>query len=140
MKMKKRKIKKKKKDKKNSINDIQSQTNYNENISNIKESNMNNNNNSPSKLFISKKKLKLIIKQSKCLVEGKEYIINSLGLVDSNNKYNDGLTIFGDENVINKLLYNLIFKYRQILEQISFFLKKKVTLIKIMQKSIMIKL
>ena len=52
-------------------------------------------------LIISKNKLKLIIKQSKCLSEGKEYIINSLGLVDSKNKnnYHDGIVIFGDINV-----------------------------------------
>ena len=51
---------------------------------------------------VSRKKLKLIIKQSKCLMEGKEIIINSLGLLNSKNNYNDGLTIFGDSNVINK--------------------------------------
>ena len=94
------------KDKKNknqiiSSNDIKSQANTNEDINKIKESNINDINNSPSKLFISKKKLKLIIKQSKCLMEGKEYIINSLGLSDSDKKHNDGLTILGDENVIN---------------------------------------
>ena len=52
-------------------------------------------------LYISKNKLKLIIKQSKCLLEGKEYIINSLGLIDSKNKnnYQDGIVIFGDINV-----------------------------------------
>ena len=102
---------KKNKDKNISSNDIQNITNYNEDINNVKESNINQNNNSSSKLYISKKKLKLIIKQSKCLMEGKEYILNSLGLIDSNQKFNDGLTIFGDENVINKLIYNLIFKF-----------------------------
>ena len=102
------------KDKKNknqiiSSNDIKSQANTNEDINKIKESNINDINNSPSKLFISKKKLKLIIKQSKCLMEGKEYIINSLGRIDSKNKCNDGLTIFGDENVTIKSIYNLNF-------------------------------
>lgn len=58
---------------------------------------------SPSKLYLSKKKLKLIIKQSKSLIEGEEYIINSLGLTNSKNNYKDGLTVFGDTNVsINK--------------------------------------
>ena len=51
--------------------------------------------------YISKTKLKLTIKQSKNLPEGKEYIINSLGLLINNeNKTKDGLTIFGDKNVI----------------------------------------
>ncbi len=52
-------------------------------------------------IYISKNKLKLIVKQSKCLPEGKEYIINSLGLIDpdNKNKYQDGLVIFGDINV-----------------------------------------
>ena len=50
---------------------------------------------------ISKTKLKLTIKQSKNLPEGKEYIINSYGLLINNeNKTKDGLTIFGDKNVI----------------------------------------
>ena len=50
---------------------------------------------------ISKTKLKLTIKQSKNLPEGKEYILNSLGLLINNeNKTNDGLVIFGDKNVI----------------------------------------
>ena len=51
--------------------------------------------------YISKTKLKLTIKQSKNLPEGKEYIINSLGLlINDENKTKDGLTIFGDKNVI----------------------------------------
>ena len=56
-------------------------------------------------LYISKNILKLIVKQSKCLIEGKEYIINSLGLIDSNNKNNhqDGRVIFGDINVSNRI-------------------------------------
>ena len=50
---------------------------------------------------LSKTLLKLTVKQSKNLQEGKEYIINSLGLVINNeNKTKDGLTIFGDVNVI----------------------------------------
>lgn len=82
-------------------------TNQNNQIDNAAENNcqkniINKNNNSPSKLYISKKKLKLIIKQSKCLKEGKEIIINSLGLLNSQNNFNDGLTIFGDMNVTNK--------------------------------------
>ena len=59
--------------------------------------------------YISKTKLKLTIKQSKNLPEGKEYIMNSLGLLINNeNKTNDGLLIFGDKNVCN-LIYNNIF-------------------------------
>ena len=51
--------------------------------------------------YISKTILKLTVKQSKNLQEGKEYIINSLGLLINNeNKTKDGLTIFGDVNVI----------------------------------------
>ena len=45
--------------------------------------------------------IKLTIKQSKNLPEGKEYLINSLGLLINNeNKTKDGLAIFGDKNVI----------------------------------------
>ena len=80
--------------------EFQSQTEYNTGVNNIPQSSINKNDDSPSKYYISKKKLKLIIKQSKCLIEGKEIIINSLGLFNSKNK--DGLTIFGDTNVINK--------------------------------------
>ena len=59
--------------------------------------------------YISKTKLKLTIKQSKNLPEGKEYIMNSLGLLINNeNKTNDGLLIFGDKNVCNSI-YNNIF-------------------------------
>jgi hypothetical protein len=90
------------KNKKSSTLEFQSQTDHNTGINNIQQTNMNKNNDSPSNLYISRKKLKLIIKQSKCLMEGKEIIINSLGLLNSKNNYNDGLTIFGDSNVINK--------------------------------------
>jgi len=73
--------------------DNQMRQNTNMEINNINE-NINNNN-----IFIANIKLKLTIKQSKSLQEGKEYIINSLGLLINNkNKTNDGLTIFGDEN------------------------------------------
>ena len=96
----------KNKDKDNKIipidnDDIDNQMRQNTNIeiNNINE-NINNNN-----IFIANIKLKLTIKQSKSLQEGKEYIINSLGLLINNqNKTNDGLTIFGDENVI-KYIY-----------------------------------
>ena len=90
----------------------QKQANNNEKAKDIKDSNMNDKNNYPPKLFISKKKLKLIVKESKCLMEGKEYIINSLGLINSKNSNKDGLTIFGDTNVTNKyyIIYNLIYK------------------------------
>jgi hypothetical protein len=88
-------------------------------------------------LYISKKLLKLLIKQSKCLLEGKEYIINSLGLINSNNKNNhqDGIVIFGDINVSNRIyFYKNDIKYRLILELILYFPKKKAILAKIMQK------
>ena len=81
--------------------DFQNLADFNTGINNIQEIKESKINNSPSNSYLSKKKLKLIIKQSKSLLEGKEYIINSLGLIDSKNKYNDGLTIFGDNNVIN---------------------------------------
>ena len=95
--------------------DFQIQTNNKEKANDIMDSNMNKKNNYPPKLFISKKKLKLIVKESKCLMEGKEYIINSLGLINSKNSNKDGLTIFGDTNVINKyyIIYNL-FKFKNI--------------------------
>lgn len=48
---------------------------------------------------LSKIKLKLTIKQSKNLPEGKEYIINSFGLQDAKNDKKDGIIIFGDNNV-----------------------------------------
>ena len=88
-------------------------------------------------LYISKNILKLLVKQSKCLLEGKEYIINSLGLIDSNNKNNhqDGIVIFGDINVRNRInLYNNDIKYRLTLELILYFPKKKAILAKIMPK------
>lgn len=63
--------------------------------------------------FISKTKLKLTVKQSKNLKEGQEYIINSLGLLfNKENKTKDGLTIFGDINVIKYIINNnFIVKY-----------------------------
>ena len=88
-------------------------------------------------VYISKNILKLLVKQSKCLLEGKEYIINSLGLIDSNNKNNhqDGIVIFGDINVSNRIyFYKNDIKYRLILELILYFPKKKAILAKIMQK------
>lgn len=58
--------------------------------------------------YLSKTLLKLTVKQSKNLEEGKEYIINSLGLLINNeNKAKDGLTIFGDVNVI-KYFINIL--------------------------------
>ena len=58
--------------------------------------------------YLSKTLLKLTVKQSKNLEEGKEYIINSLGLLINNeNKTRDGLTIFGDVNVI-KYFINIL--------------------------------
>ena len=76
-----------------------------------------NNNKQPKKieqeqnLYISEKKLKLTVVQSKCLIEGKEYLINSLGIINSNKKniYKDGLVIFGDINVSKTKIQ--IYKY-----------------------------
>ena len=89
-------------------------------------------------LYLSKNKLKLIIKQSKSLLEGKEFIINSLGLTEQNNKNNhkDGIVIFGDTNVSEKIYLNNInvFIYRLVHELILHFQKKKVIQSKTMQK------
>ena len=79
-------------DLKENLNNLITNNNNNLNVIEIQNNDFNS---------LSKIKLKLTIKQSKNLPEGKEYIINSLGLIDSKNKYNDGLTIFGDNNVIN---------------------------------------
>ncbi len=91
-------------------NDYQNQTRHNTGIENIQkastDSNKINEQKIPHDIYISKIKLKIIVKQSKCLLEGKEYLINSLGLLDSNNKtkYLDGIVIFGDVNVSKKKL------------------------------------
>ena len=70
--------------------------------------------------YISKTKLKLTIKQSKNLKEGNEYIINSLGLLINNkNKTKDGLTIFGDVNVIKYIFILFILKYNDIVKNKS---------------------
>ena len=61
----------------------------------------------PDSIINSKKKLKLIIKQSKYLPEGREFIINAGGLVGSPRNAKDGITIFGDVGVIHK--YTLIY-------------------------------
>ena len=77
--------------------------NDNDNDINIIDTNINNIIQEQNKDIynISKTKLKLTIKQSKNLPEGKEYLINSLGLLINNeNKTEDGLAIFGDKNVI----------------------------------------
>lgn len=102
-------IDKNQKDKSISSLVFQEKLKYNE-IENIHKVNTNSEQNNLQKspkiileknIYISKNKLKLIVKQSKCLLEGKEYIINSLGLIDPDNKnnYQDGLVIFGDINV-----------------------------------------
>ena len=90
-------------------NDYQNQTRHNTGIENINKANTDSNKINeqkiPHDIYISKIKLKIIVKQSKCLLEGKEYLINSLGLLDSNNKnkYLDGIVIFGDVNVSKKI-------------------------------------
>ena len=56
----------------------------------------------PDSVINSKRKLKLIIKQSKYLPEGREFIINAGGLVGSPRNAKDGITIFGDVGVNNK--------------------------------------
>ena len=83
--------------------DIINDNNDNDNDINIIDTNINNIIQEQNKDIynISKTKLKLTIKQSKNLPEGKEYLINSLGLLINNeNKTEDGLAIFGDKNVI----------------------------------------
>ena len=54
----------------------------------------------PDSIINTRKKLKLIIKQSKYLSEGREFIINAGGLVGSPRNAKDGITIFGDAGVI----------------------------------------
>ena len=94
---------------KDSSNDYQNQTRHNTGIENIQkastDSNKINEQKIPHDIYISKIKLRIIVKQSKCLLEGKEYLINSLGLLDSNNKnkYLDGIVIFGDVDVSKKI-------------------------------------
>ena len=53
----------------------------------------------PESIINTRKKLKLIIKQSKYLSEGREFIINAGGLVGSPRNAKDGVTIFGDVSV-----------------------------------------
>jgi hypothetical protein len=86
-------------DRKSKKTDFQNQTEQSLGINDFQQSKINKNNNSSQKMILSKKKLKLTIIQSKCLEEGKEFIINSLGLVNSKNDNKDGLVIFGDVNV-----------------------------------------
>ena len=120
---------------KNSSIGSQNQTGYNNaGLNDFRQSNSNQN--ASQKIYYSKKKLQLIIKQSKCLQEGKEYIIDSLGLIDPKNNFKDGLVIFGDVNV--SLIIN-IFKYSQIQGQILCFLQRRAILLKTMQKFVMIK-
>lgn len=54
--------------------------------------------------IISKTKLKLTVIESNHLREGGEYIINSLGLLNNKQNKKDGLTIFGDVNVIINII------------------------------------
>ena len=120
---------------KNSSIGSQNQTGYNNmGLNDFRQSNSNQN--TSQKIYYSKKKLKLIIKQSKCLQEGKEYIIDSLGLIDPKNRFKDGSVIFGDVTV--SLIIN-IFKYSQIQGLILCFLRRRAILLKTMQKFIMIK-
>ena len=60
----------------------------------------------PDSIINSRKKLKLIIIQSKYLSEGREFIINAGGLIGSPRNAKDGVTIFGDVGV--KTYINLI--------------------------------
>jgi hypothetical protein len=120
---------------KNSSIGSQNQTGYNnKGLNNFQQSNTNQN--ASQKIYYSKKKLQLRIKQSKFLEEGKEYIINSLGIIDPKNKFKDGLVIFGDVNV--SIIIN-IFEYSQIQGQILCFLQRRAILLKIMQRFVMIK-
>lgn len=58
----------------------------------------------PDSIINSRKKLKLIIKQSKYLSEGREFTINAGGLVGSPRNAKDGITIFGDVCVNHKFI------------------------------------
>ena len=60
----------------------------------------------PDNIIESKRKLKLIIVQSKYLTEGKELIINAGGLIGSLRNAKDGITIFGDAYV-NHIYINI---------------------------------
>ena len=55
----------------------------------------------PDSIIKTRKKLKLIITQSKYLSEGREFIINAGGLIGSKRNVKDGITIFGDYSVSN---------------------------------------
>ena len=57
----------------------------------------------PDSIINTKKKLKLTIKQSKYLSEGREFIINPGGLVGIQRNDKDGITLFGDISVNYKL-------------------------------------
>ena len=61
----------------------------------------------PDSIINTRKKLKLIIIQSKYLSEGREFLINAGGLIGSPRNAKDGITIFGDAGVIrfNLLIY-----------------------------------
>jgi hypothetical protein len=92
------------------LTDFQNQSEQKVGINDFQQTNIDKNNSISQKMIFSKKQLKLIIIQSKCLEEGKEYIINSLGLVNSKNDNKDGLVIFGDINV-RIYINNYNFKY-----------------------------
>ena len=62
----------------------------------------------PDSIINSKKKLKLIIKQSKYLLEGREFIINPGGLIGGRRNAKDGITIFGDFSV-SKIIIGLTY-------------------------------
>ena len=90
----------------------------------------------PDNIINSKKKLKLIIKQSKYLLEGREYIINPGGLIGSRRNAKDGITIFGDFSVskICKKNTKIYLFYRVTTKMILNFLKKNQKLVKVMLK------
>ena len=90
----------------------------------------------PDSIINSKRKLKLIIRQSKYLPEGREFIINAGGLVGSPRNAKDGITIFGDVGVhyIKFILIYYIFNFRIIIKMISNFLKKNQKQGKVMLK------
>ena len=90
----------------------------------------------PDSIINSKRKLKLIIRQSKYLPEGREFIINAGGLVGSPRNAKDGITIFGDVGVyyIKFNLIYIIFNFRIIMKMILNFLKKNQKQVKVMLK------
>ena len=87
----------------------------------------------PDSIINSKQKLKLIIKESKYLTEGRELIINAGGLLGGRRNDKDGITIFGDYSVSN-IKINLYSFFRVIIKMILNSQKKNLNQDKVTQK------